>query len=474
MVTCRKRISPSSASASCTMSNPPLAKVPAMSTRSLRSSWLSSTSVSRRRVRRQDARPVGLGAGVPGGRGEGVAVDVDELTRRRRRPDVDEFGAGAQDGDPRSRPHQYALAADRGEQADLGRARSASRPGRRGRPARRRPRSGGRSCPPAARRGRRRAPAPGRSRRRGRRRRHRPAASRRPRPSGPGPDRSTTAWPAPGTLSPTTASSTGSSRRRAEDVLGAGGVPVQRGLVEGRERALADDLLGAEQALRVEDGQLDRVGLRAPRRGSRPGAAPRCAPWPGPRTAAGSAPAAEVVHAAATGPGGSRCYGRGDAARGDRTGRARRRHRHVHLGGVPEPPEPSARAVLTHPHHRRLAVPPARPRSLRVPRRPMVPLSGPVRPATRPLRAGRPRTPRATHGTAARDRRARGQLDDGLEVVQPVAGVVAATAEDDAVDGLATLDEGGQRVGQLDLAAATRASSRGAPRRSSARARSGR
>ena len=54
-------------------------------------------------VRRQDARPVGLGAGVPGGRGERVAVDVDDLARRRRGADVDQLGAGAQDGDPRPR-----------------------------------------------------------------------------------------------------------------------------------------------------------------------------------------------------------------------------------------------------------------------------------------------------------------------------------------------------------------------------------
>ena len=45
------------------------------------------------------------------------------------------------------------------------------------------------------------------------------------------------------------------------DVLGAGGVAVERGLVEGGQRPLADDLLGAEQALRVEDGELDRVRL---------------------------------------------------------------------------------------------------------------------------------------------------------------------------------------------------------------------
>src|SRR3954452_1712453 len=47
-----------------------------------------------------------------------------------------------------------------------------------------------------------------------------------------------------------------------------------------------------------------------------------------------------------------------------------------------------------------------------------------------------------------------GQPDDRLEVVQLVTGVVPAAAEDDAVHGLAALDQGGQRVGQLDLPAA--------------------
>src|SRR4051794_12983744 len=46
-----------------------------------------------------------------------------------------------------------------------------------------------------------------------------------------------------------------------------------------------------------------------------------------------------------------------------------------------------------------------------------------------------------------------GQPDDRLEVVQPVAGVVPAAAEDDAVHRLPALDQRGQRVGQLDLPA---------------------
>ena len=46
------------------------------------------------------------------------------------------------------------------------------------------------------------------------------------------------------------------------DVLGPGGVAVERGLVEGGQRTRADDLLRAEQALGVEDRELDRVRLR--------------------------------------------------------------------------------------------------------------------------------------------------------------------------------------------------------------------
>src|SRR4051794_34194473 len=45
-----------------------------------------------------------------------------------------------------------------------------------------------------------------------------------------------------------------------------------------------------------------------------------------------------------------------------------------------------------------------------------------------------------------------GKPDHRLEVVQPVAGVVPAAAEHDPVHGLTLLDEGGQRIGQLDLA----------------------
>ena len=129
-------------------------------------------------VRRQDARAVGLRAGVAGGRGEGVAVDVDDLAGRRRRADVDQLGAGAEDGDPRAGPHQHALAADGGQQADLRRAdRGADLDGG----------VAGRDVVPGAadvaagrrrRRARRPARCPGRSRRRGRRRRRRPAASR--------------------------------------------------------------------------------------------------------------------------------------------------------------------------------------------------------------------------------------------------------------------------------------------------------
>src|SRR5690606_9340985 len=53
-----------------------------------------------------------------------------------------------------------------------------------------------------------------------------------------------------------------------------------------------------------------------------------------------------------------------------------------------------------------------------------------------------------------------GELDDGLEVVELVPGVVAAAAEDDAVDAAALArghpGEGLQGVGQLDLVAAAR------------------
>ena len=67
---------------------------------------------------------------------------------------------------------------------------------------------------------------------------------------------------APATLSPTTASPIGSSGVAVGDVLGPGGVAVERGLVEGGQRARADDLLRAEQALGVQDRELDGVRLR--------------------------------------------------------------------------------------------------------------------------------------------------------------------------------------------------------------------
>ena len=105
----------------------------------------------------------------------------------------------------------------------------------------------------------------------------------------------------------------------------------------------------------------------------------------------------------------------------------------------------------------------------------MVPLSRPGQDGDAPS-AGRSGDELAQEGAQRRTQvvALAGQPDDGLEVVQPVAGVVAPAAEDDAVDGLAALDEGGQRVGQLDLAAAAGLRSRAARRRSRARARSGR
>ena len=51
-----------------------------------------------------------------------------------------------------------------------------------------------------------------------------------------------------------------------------------------------------------------------------------------------------------------------------------------------------------------------------------------------------------------------GQPDHGLEIVEPVSGVIATAAEDDAVhasSGLGGLGPLLQRIGQLDLVAAT-------------------
>ena len=70
-----------------------------------------------------------------------------------------------------------------------------------------------------------------------------------------------------------------------------------------------------------------------------------------------------------------------------------------------------------------------------------------------------------------------GQLHDRLQVVEPVAGVVAPTAEHDAVHAAGHVGPVGQllqRVGELDLAALARLGASRGPRRSRGAARSGR
>jgi hypothetical protein len=195
---------------------------------------------------------------------------------------------------------------------------------------------------------------------------------------------------------------------RPGDVLAAGGISVEGRLVEGRQGALADDLLGAEQALRVEDGEFDRVrlrhrgqdlvqvpldgtDLREPLRQLRKhhrsrqlGLRPRGRYRLGRRFPGFRGP----YRRARVGRRRRRHDPR--AAHRQRAGRPGSRHRRVDLRGVPVPPVLTAVPALArtaHPHHRRFAVPSAARRQMA--RRPMVPLSRPVRATTRPRAPGR-------------------------------------------------------------------------------------
>ena len=69
-------------------------------------------------------------------------------------------------------------------------------------------------------------------------------------------------WPAP--ISPTTGRCTGDSSVAVDDVLGAYGVPVHRGVVEGRQRDLGDDVLGRGEAEGLHQ-RLREVGQRLDR-----------------------------------------------------------------------------------------------------------------------------------------------------------------------------------------------------------------
>ena len=64
---------------------------------------------------------------------------------------------------------------------------------------------------------------------------------------------------APAAMSPTTCSVTGSSAPASRGVDGAHGVAVHRGVVEAGQREVGADVLGQQQPLGVEQGQLDRV-----------------------------------------------------------------------------------------------------------------------------------------------------------------------------------------------------------------------
>ena len=200
---------------------------------------------------------------------------------------------------------------------------------------------------------------------------------------------------APATLSPTTASSTGASHAGAGDVVRARGVPVERGLVEGRQRALADDLLGAEQALRVEDGELDRVRLR--HRGEDLVEVPlHGAHLASPRTAAGCGTGCSPVSAA---PERVRRSARAAAAVRRATGPVARAGGAIGMSTCavsryPRNPRPCCPDSSSPPSSRRTAG------SRRCPAARWCPCRAAVRTATRPSRAGRPRTPAAMRATA--------------------------------------------------------------------------
>ena len=72
----------------------------------------------------------------------------------------------------------------------------------------------------------------------------------------------------PAGMSPTTGSTTGSCSVAPGRVRGPHRVAVHRRVVEARQRRLGQHVLGAEQPLRVEQGQLDR--LRHPQVGQHP------------------------------------------------------------------------------------------------------------------------------------------------------------------------------------------------------------
>ena len=205
-----------------------------------------------------DADPVGLGAGVAGGGGEQVGVGVTDLAEAGRLADLDQLVAGGDDDHARTGVDEDAVAADRGQQPDLLRTEGGALPQRHlaGGHVLAGPAHGGSGLGGDA------DPDPGDAAVGVLDADHR-VGSGRHRRAGHDPHGQSRAHP----RHRAGAGDDVTDHRQHDRAVFAGGadvdrahrVPVDGGVVETRQRSGRADVLGQGQALRVEDGQLDRV-----------------------------------------------------------------------------------------------------------------------------------------------------------------------------------------------------------------------